>query len=117
MKILFDHANPFLLTHGGFQTQIEQTKAALSSIGGDVEYLRWWDGEQRGDVIHYFGRPPLIYSDLARGKGIKLVVAELMTAVGSRGPLTLALEKAAIAFCQKALPSTFTWRFAWNCFP
>ena len=116
MKILFDHPNPFVLTHGGFQTQIEQTKAALSSIGVDVEYLRWWDGDQRGDVIHYFGRPPLAYFQLARGKGIKVVVAELMTAVGSRGPLTLLLEKAAISICRTTLPSALTWRFSWDCF-
>lgn len=116
MKILFDHPNPFLLAHGGFQIQIEQTKAALSSIGVDVEYVRWWDGEQRGDLIHYFGRPTLAYFDLARRKGIKLVVAELMTAVGSRGQLTLALERAAISVCRKILPWTLTWRFAWDCF-
>jgi hypothetical protein len=33
MKILFDHPNPFLLAHGGFQIQIEQTQKALEGIG------------------------------------------------------------------------------------
>ena len=46
MKVLFDHPNPFLLAHGGFQTQIVQTKVALERIGVEVDWLRWWDDEQ-----------------------------------------------------------------------
>ena len=33
MKVLFDHPNPFLLAHGGFQVQIKQTKKALEELG------------------------------------------------------------------------------------
>ena len=55
MKILFNHNFPFALAHGGMQTQIEQTQAALQSVGLEVEPLRWWDDLQRGDLIHYFG--------------------------------------------------------------
>ena len=33
MKVLFDHPNPFMLAHGGFQIQIEQTKKAPERIG------------------------------------------------------------------------------------
>ena len=33
MKVLFDHPNPFMLAHGGFQNQIEQTKKAPERIG------------------------------------------------------------------------------------
>lgn len=46
MKVLFDHSFPFALAHGGFQIQIEQTKAALESLGVSVDYLRWWDDSQ-----------------------------------------------------------------------
>jgi len=84
MKVLFDHSFPFFLAHGGFQTQIEQSKAALEAVGVEVEFLRWWDDAQRGDIIHYFGRPVGAYVDLARKKGIKFVLAELLTGLGSR---------------------------------
>ena len=52
MRVLFDHNEPFLLAHGGLQVQIEQTKAALEAAGLEAEYLRWWDDEQQGDLIH-----------------------------------------------------------------
>ena len=55
MKILFDHSAPFLLAHGGQQIQIEETKRALEQIGIEVEWLRWWDSAQTGNIIHYFG--------------------------------------------------------------
>lgn len=41
MKILIDHQLPFLLAHGGLQTQIERTKTSLEDAGLEVEYLRW----------------------------------------------------------------------------
>ena len=55
MKILLHNHVPFMLAHGGAQTQIEQTKAGLEKIGAEVEYLRWYDGSQRGDVLHFSG--------------------------------------------------------------
>jgi hypothetical protein len=55
VKILFDHNEPFFLAHGGFQSQIEQTRLGLEKAGLEVEWLRWWDHAQSGDVIHYFG--------------------------------------------------------------
>ena len=47
MKILIHCNQPFVLAHGGLQSQIEQTKGALERIGVDVEFLRWWDEQQR----------------------------------------------------------------------
>src|SRR5438105_6352876 len=77
MKVLIDQPYPFLLAHGGFQTQIQQTKAALEGIGVDVDLLRWWSDTQPCDLIHYFGRPFSSYVDLAHRKGIKVVFSAL----------------------------------------
>jgi len=33
MKVLFDHSDRFFLAHGGFQVQIEGTKAGLEARG------------------------------------------------------------------------------------
>ena len=96
MKILFDCPVPFQLAHGGAQIQIEQTKAGLEKLGVEVEFLRWWDDTQRGDILHYFGRPPLSLARLAREQGMKVVIADLLTAQGSRLPWKHWLHRATI---------------------
>lgn len=94
MKVLFDHAAPFALAHGGFQTQIEQTKAGLERLGIEVEYLRWWDDKQSGDLIHYWGVPSVFYLKLAQGKKISVIVNHLFTETCNRSPMQLAIQGA-----------------------
>ena len=116
MRVLFDHSSPFLLAHGGFQIQIEQTAAALRALGVEVEFLRWWDGAQRGDLIHYFGRPTGAYVQLARQKGLKVVIADLLTALGSRPKSARLLQKILVEGGRRLLPRSFTARLAWDAF-
>lgn len=114
MKILFDHTSPFLLAHGGFQIQIEQTKAALEGAGVSVEYLRWWDERQTGDIIHFFGRPSGGYVDLAHGKGLKVVISDLLTGLGSRRFLQRLTQKIATRTIRSLLPKGFIMRQGWE---
>jgi glycosyltransferase involved in cell wall biosynthesis len=79
MKILVNASLPFSLAHGGAQIQIEQILAALTSIGVEAEPLRWWDGQQHGDLIHYFGVAPLGHIRHAQDKGIPTVMTNLFT--------------------------------------
>jgi len=116
LKILIDHPNPFLLAHGGFQIQIEETKRGLEEIGLEVEWLRWWDCHQSGDIIHYFGRPNAAYIDFAHSKGMKVVISELLTGLGSRSGLARALQKSVMCLAQLALPNSFTSRMAWEAY-
>ena len=116
MKVLFDHPNPFLLAHGGFQIQIEQTKKALEELGTEVEWLRWWDSAQKGDVIHYFGRPGGAYIDFAHQKGIRVVMSELLTGLGSRSAVHRRLQKVLTTISQKLLPASFTAKLAWKAY-
>ena len=78
MKILIDHTLPFALAHGGYQTQIEATKVAVERAGVEVEWLRWWDDRQRGDLIHLFAPADMSYLNLAREKGIPVVLTTLL---------------------------------------
>jgi glycosyltransferase involved in cell wall biosynthesis len=94
MKILFDHPSPFALAHGGFQVQIDETKAGLERKGIEVEYLRWWDEKQTGDLIHYFGAPSVAYLKAAREKHIPVVLTNLFTATCNRSPLQLKVQGA-----------------------
>jgi glycosyltransferase involved in cell wall biosynthesis len=116
MRIILDHPNPFLLSHGGFQIQIEQTYSALREAKVEVEYLRWWEDRQPADIIHYFGRPSPAYVNLAKKKGIRIVMAQLLTGLGSRSPRILPFQKAAIALARQTLPEMITSRFAWDVF-
>ena len=116
MKILFDHPFPFALAHGGFQVQIEQTRIALQKVQVQADYVRWWDDQQSGDIIHYFGRPSVPYIQAARDRGIKVVLAELLTELGSRSALARAAQKSFIVAAQKILPEVFTMRMGWESF-
>ncbi len=116
MKVLFDHPSPFLLAHGGFQIQIERTKAGLEAAAVEVEYLRWWDAEQKGDILHYFGRPPLWQIEFAQQKGMKMIFTQLLTGAGSRSPSALRAEKMSIGLARRFLPGLVTQQFAWDAF-
>ncbi len=104
MKVLFDHHLPFALAHGGFEQQLAQTKAALERVGVETDYVRWWDASQRGDIIHFAGRPSVDYIAFAHGCGRKVVLAELLTATGSRTRRQLALQKVSMNGLPKILP-------------
>ena len=114
MKVLIDHHLPFLLAHGGLQIQIEQTKAALEKIGVEVEYLRFWDSQQTADVVHIFGRCSKTYVELARRKGIAVVMSDLLSETGSRSRRALFLQKCVIRLAQGLLPAAFLSRMGWD---
>src|SRR6185437_16021365 len=109
MRVILDHPHPFLLSHGGFQIQIEQTYGALRQAGVDVEYLRGWDDRQPADIIHYFGRPQSAYVELARKKGMRMVMSHLLTGLGSRSSRVLSFQKFAITMGRRTLPPLVTW--------
>ncbi len=114
MKILFDHLSPFILAHGGFQIQIEQTKAALESVGVEVEFLRWWDASQRGDIIHFFGIPTGRTPFLAKKKGMKVVVTQLLGGLGVRPAWKRTIQKRIIGLAFKILPGEALVRAGWS---
>jgi len=89
MKILFDHFQPFALAHGGAQTQIEQTKLALENAGVETDFLRWWDGGQRGDLIHLFNAPGGEYLHQARVANPPVVITQLFTETCNRSDARL----------------------------
>lgn len=87
---------PFLLAHGGAQIQIEQTKAALEKIGVDVEYLRWWDETQTGDILHQVGHLDTAMIRLAQNKGWKVAITILLTDQCNRSEWGLFVRKLCI---------------------
>src|SRR5688572_26185147 len=116
MKILFDHPQPFFLAHGGFQVQIEGTKTGLEALGVEVQFVRWWDSLQTGDILHFFGRPMASYIQLAHKKSIKVVISELLTELGSRSLPTRIVQKTMVRTAKALLPPAFIQRMGWEAF-
>lgn len=116
MKILFDHPDPFLLAHGGFQIQIEQSKAALEKLGVEVEFIRWWDDRQDGDLIHYFGRPSPSYIRKAHAKRKRVVMLELLGSLGERPASLRAAQRMIIRLARAILPADFSSARAWDAY-
>ena len=114
MKILIDHQLPFLLAHGGLQIQIERTKQALEGIGIEVEYLRWWDDSQRGNIIHFFGRAHPLHIDLAHGKGMKYVMTELLSGQSSRPEAVLRAQATLHRLLKLGIPRILIENLRWD---
>lgn len=114
MKVLTYCNLPFSLAHGGQAIQIQQTVAALQGIGVEVEPMRWWDEAQTGDVIQYFGRMPADLIRFAHQKSIKVVMAELLTAQGSRSPGQLRRQRLITRTLKRLAPRQFVASFNWD---
>jgi glycosyltransferase involved in cell wall biosynthesis len=84
MKVLFNCFHPFRSVYGGTQLLIDQTRLALLEAGVEVEWLRWWDRRQEGDIIHQFCRPPLSFLTEAKQSGFRVVVTDLLSATAAR---------------------------------
>ncbi|HEU5396353.1 MAG TPA: glycosyltransferase [Verrucomicrobiae bacterium] len=120
MKILFDCPLPFALAHGGRQIQIESTLAALRGLDLELEPFRWWDGDQRGDLIHFFGAPPAEYLHMAATANIPVVATQLFTETCNRSDARLRLQGSIVrlAFALpfgRGLKQQLTWHSYRRC--
>ena len=120
MKILFDCSTAFSLAHGGVQIQIEQTKTALERLGIEVEFWRWWDDRQRGDLIHFFGTAQNAYLQKAREAGIPVVLTSLFSETCNRSDWRLRCQKwmthlALAAPFGNGIKQQLTWQTYKNC--
>ena len=79
VRVLFNNLNPFMLSPGGAQVNMEQTMAELTKLGVDNAPLEWWNSRQTGDILHHFGHLPLWLARMARDHGWKVVVTLLLT--------------------------------------
>lgn len=121
MKVLIDHFGPpFFLAHGGAQTQVIETTKGLQELGVEVEYARWWDGNQTGDIIHSFGVPNPTYLQFSKSKGIPLVNTTLFSATCNRPKWQLNTQGAIVTTLLK-MPAFPPWgairsQLSWSSF-
>ncbi len=81
MKALFYVNYPLSWAHGGYTIRLREIPTALKRIGVSVSWLHHDQGEPpKGDILHYWSRPPNDqHWQLARQRGCKLVITELLT--------------------------------------
>lgn len=113
MKIIVDYPTPFALAHGGAQTLIQSLITEARSLGMDIEPERWWDEKQKGDVLHFFGRPQESHLDLAIAKGYRTVMTEFLDATASRPRPTLLMQYATQKLARAVMPG-WTSRMGWG---
>ena len=75
------------------QVQIERSIAGLSTIGVTAEPARWWDDQQRGNVLHQFGQIAEGTVNLAHRQGMKVVTTLLLSQPCNRSAAQLWLRK------------------------
>jgi glycosyltransferase involved in cell wall biosynthesis len=114
MKVLFSNGLPFFLAHGGTQTLLESVMRELAGLGVEVEPERWWDENQKGDIIHYMNRPPLLNVRLARQKGFKVVMTENLDQTGSRSRGELLAQRSFIKLARALVPPGLLVRMGWG---
>jgi glycosyltransferase involved in cell wall biosynthesis len=116
MKILFDCQVPAPLAHGGAQIQIERTMEVLAARDVEVEHMRWWDVNQKGDIVHFTGRADPSMIRFAHVKGMKYVMTDLLTGQGSRKKWQLTLQGKLEKLLRLAVPATLLASFRWDAY-
>jgi glycosyltransferase involved in cell wall biosynthesis len=114
MKVLFFNDPPFFLAHGGMQVMTEALMRELSGLGVDVEPVRWWNENQKGDIIHYVLRPLIATVRAAHGKGFKVVMSENIGQTASRSRLQLFSQRCLRKLVLGLLPGGLTVRLGWE---
>jgi len=113
MKIIISHGLPFALAHGGTQTLIESLMAQAAAIGIDMEPERWWDEKQKGDILHFIGRPLDMHVQLAKQKGYRVMMTEFLDRTASRSRAALFAQRGVKAVVSRVMPG-WTGRLGWN---
>jgi glycosyltransferase involved in cell wall biosynthesis len=101
MRVVFDSSIPAMFAHGGANIQVEQTKAALESIGVQVEYMQRGDKSQSGDLIHFIGNPSNLYLSLAKTAGLPVVITNLFTEACNRPDSRIIAQGCIIRFAMQ----------------
>lgn len=115
MKVILNHGTPFSLAHGGVTNIVHRTKEVLEKLGMEVDFLRWWDEKQKGDILFQFCRPPISLVRFAKASGYKFVVEHVMTGLVSRPLWKRKIQKQIIRGARR-FPRFVSDMFSWDSF-
>ena len=104
MKIAFDAGHPFNWADGGIRILCERVFHSLEQRGIDVQFVRWWDKEQKYDVLQAFYYPNNI-TRYSLAKGVKTVAYACLDGLTSRSPLMSRIGGLEIELYRRFRPS------------
>lgn len=115
MKVVVWHNLPFSLAHGGFETLTHHVMEGLRELGVEVEPEKWWETNQTGDILQCFGRPTDTYIELAKAKGYRVSMLDVLDNTASRSSSALWSQKQLTKMVRGLLPG-FTNRMGWKAY-
>lgn len=104
MKIAFDSGHPFHWADGGIRVLCERIFNSLANRGIDVQPVRWWDKEQKYDVLQTFYYPNNI-TRYSLAKKVKTVAYTCLDGLTSRSSLMSKIGELEIALYRRFRPS------------
>lgn len=104
MKIAFDAGHPFHWADGGIRVLCERVFDSLERRGIDVQPVRWWDKEQKYDVLQSFYYPNNV-TRYSLAKGIKTVAYTCLDGLTSRSTLMSQIGWLEISLYKRFRPS------------
>lgn len=114
MNVLFFTFEPLALSNRPRVEQILRTYDALQRLNVQVEFLRWYDGRQRGDILHFYGRISSDLLALAHASGMKVVVTDWFSTGALRSPMQVTVRRVAMRIAERILPRILTEMFQWR---
>jgi glycosyltransferase involved in cell wall biosynthesis len=116
MKVLFFDSTPAYFCPGGKQVQAQKLYENLTKIGVQVEYARWWDPEQKCEILHLFD-PSVDMVKKARKAGVKnIILIHLVDWLSSKSLFKQSLYKIKVKLIRFLLPSKMLEKFFWSIF-
>ena len=104
MKILVDALVPFSWAHGGVTVLTNNIIDGIRENGREVDFVRWWDEHQTGDVLLTWYSPTAKIS-FAKEKRIKVVSYIFLDSLTSKTRPQLYFRKLLIFIFRKLFPS------------
>jgi len=116
VKVLFYDSTPAFFCPGGKQVHAQKLFENLNKIGADVEFARWWDPNQRCDILHLFS-PSVYMVKKAREAGVKkIILIHLVDWLSSKSLFKQRLYKIKVKLIRFLLPSKMLEKFSWFLF-
>ncbi len=114
MKVLLHQFVPMATPMSQPQRLMIGLRAALISEGVDADFFRWYDGDQTGDIMHFWGRIPSGLVRLAHQKNLRVVFTENLWKHRHESEWKRCARRMLVSCGSKMLPYQILTNFDWQ---
>jgi len=116
LKILLYDETQAYLCHGGKQVHAQKMYESLIELDIDVEHARWWDPDQKCDLIHMFGYSPSMVK-MAQQAGVKLVFTHILDGMTNCKSSKLIVHRFRNHLIRSYFSGSIARMFSWHILP